>query len=346
MMMFTRRQLLTAAALLTLLASASAVQGQFRPSQKYWTVGGTLGVSGYAGDLTSPNNSGIPLTQVETLKNPGFEIGFQAAYHFAPRWAVRGSLNYLLLRGTDEGSRNSVRNLSFENGIIEGSAVLMFDVLPARRNYRLRRTFTPYIFGGIAVTYSDPRARIVVTAANGVSQGFTYNIPGPGGVPTPVTFAGVPTGDYGWQRLRPLQTEGVSYSPVFVSVPFGAGVRWRATERINVGLELNVRLTFTDYLDDVSGATPLLTVAGDQRTEGFYPLPIQLNNDPLRIAASNRVVGVNAPSVYADRRGTSKFNDWYGSIGFNVAYILDKSPGGVRCPKPNRRGKKGFLGIF
>lgn len=332
------KRLLPALALLALVAGSTAT-AQFRVNQRYWTIGGTLGVSGYAGDLTNSSSNGIPFTQIETLRNPGFEFGVQLGYRLNPRWSVRGSLNYILLRGSDEKSSNAanrVRNLSFENGVIEFSGVLMYDLLPPKRNYRLRRLFEPYIFGGIAVGYSDPRAYIRVGPDAGIANsGFVFvngaNVP----------FTGIGVQDLGWQRLRPLRTEGqaTAYSPIFVSVPFGVGVRYKATERINIGLEANFRFTFTDFIDDVSGSTPTRA----EGVEGNYPLAADLGGDVLRLAASNRLLQ-NGPN-FNDRRG-SKFNDWYGSLGINVSYILDSSPGGVRCPKPSRGRKKGFLGIF
>jgi opacity protein-like surface antigen len=343
---FMQRLLLSVFLVLIAVGSLSA---QYRVSSKYWTIGGTIGASGYEGDLTNLDNPGVPLTQLETIKQPGFNIGFTAAYHFKPRWAVRGSLGYLLLRGSDEKSTkvsNRNRNLSFENGIIEASGVLMFDLLPARRNYRLRRKFNPYVFAGIAAAYSDPRAKIVTTSSTGATTPVTYNAT-IDGVTSTYTFAGVPVGLSQWVKLRDLRTEGQStaYSPIVISIPFGGGVRYKLTERIDIGLEINFRRSFSDYIDDVSGAGPFVTGPGLDRQAGFYPLPIQLGNDPLRVAASNRYIGVTGTALYADRRGSDKNSDWYGSVGFTFSYILDKSPGGVSCPKPGGR-RKGFLGIF
>lgn len=41
-----------------------------------------------------------------------------------------------------------------------------------------------------------------------------------------------------------------------MAIPFGAGLKISLSERINLGFEFGVRLTLTDYLDDVSGNYP------------------------------------------------------------------------------------------
>ncbi len=339
MMTLLKRQMLTVAVAALSLAAASPAAGQFRVGQSYWTLGGTVGISGYAGDLTNAKTDGIPFTQIETLRNLGFEVGVQVGYRLNPRWSVRGGISYLLIRGSDESasdSANRLRNLSFENGLIEANAVLMFDLLPPKRNYRLRRLFEPYVFAGIALAYSDPRAYIEVGSQTGIFNPGSYL---QNGVNT--FWPGTGPLDFGWQRLRPLRTEAqaTEYSPIVISVPFGAGVRIKVAEHWNVGVEANFRYAFTDFLDDVSGTTPTRPVT---EVGGNYPLPSDLDNSLLRIAASNRLLQNSAN--FDDRRGGSGANDWYGSVGVNLTYILDGSPGGVRCPRPSR--KKKFFGIF
>jgi opacity protein-like surface antigen len=56
--------------------------------------------------------------------------------------------------------------------------------------------------------------------------------------------------------LRPLQTEGISYSNWSVAFPMGLGVKYQIKQRWALKLEANYHLTLTDYLDDVSGEYP------------------------------------------------------------------------------------------
>ena len=81
-----------------------------------------------------------------------------------------------------------------------------------------------YVFGGIAGYYFNPKAK--------------YN--------------------GSWVRLQPLGTEGQGlngtdfYSLYQLSVPLGAGFRYRISRMVRIGVEVGWRKTFTDYLDDVS----------------------------------------------------------------------------------------------
>ena len=40
---------------------------------------------------------------------------------------------------------------------------------------------------------------------------------------------------------------------VSMAIPFGVGLKWNLGKYFSVGAEWGMRLTFTDYLDDVSG---------------------------------------------------------------------------------------------
>jgi hypothetical protein len=71
-----------------------------------------------------------------------------------------------------------------------------------------------------------------------------------------------PTGkhlDGKFYPLQPLGTEGQGlpggpekYSRTSIVIPFGGGVRYTINPRLNVSMDLIIRKTFTDYLDDVS----------------------------------------------------------------------------------------------
>ncbi|HUX84511.1 MAG TPA: hypothetical protein VMV20_04720, partial [Chitinophagaceae bacterium] len=61
--------------------------------------------------------------------------------------------------------------------------------------------------------------------------------------------------------LKPLSTEGEglpqfpaqsSYSLIQVAIPIGGGLRYNATSNLTIGVEVGLRVCFTDYLDDAS----------------------------------------------------------------------------------------------
>src|SRR5690606_37174771 len=61
-------------------------------------------------------------------------------------------------------------------------------------------------------------------------------------------------------RLKPIGTEGQTnnafkdrrYYNFSISIPVGVGFKYWVKPRLNLGIELSNRFTFTDYLDDVS----------------------------------------------------------------------------------------------
>ena len=68
-------------------------------------------------------------------------------------------------------------------------------------------------------------------------------------------------GNKTWHELRPLRLEGQGmteypeskpYKLTQMNIPIGAGIKYFASERINLSTELLYRKTFTDYIDDVS----------------------------------------------------------------------------------------------
>ena len=53
-------------------------------------------------------------------------------------------------------------------------------------------------------------------------------------------------------ELRPLTIEDKTYSLTQINIPLGVGVRYNGFDRLWVGAGLRARITFTDYIDDVS----------------------------------------------------------------------------------------------
>lgn len=98
-------------------------------------------------------------------------------------------------------------------------------------------------------TEYNPRYRPYIFAGVGM---FSYN---PKGTLTDQN------GNVTWHDLAPLHTEGQGfdeypdrkpYALTQMNLPYGAGIRYMATERMNLSFELLYRKTFTDYVDDLS----------------------------------------------------------------------------------------------
>src|SRR5690606_27087188 len=71
------------------------------------------------------------------------------------------------------------------------------------------------------------------------------------------------------------------YGGVALVIPFGAGVKFKVTNEFNMALEAVYRITFTDYMDDVSNryidqsnfaGNPIAGILADRRQElGLRP---------------------------------------------------------------------------
>jgi hypothetical protein len=53
-------------------------------------------------------------------------------------------------------------------------------------------------------------------------------------------------------ELRPLTIEDNNYNLNQISIPIGIGIRYNAFSKLWIGTGIKARLTFTDYIDDVS----------------------------------------------------------------------------------------------
>jgi hypothetical protein len=147
---------------------------------------------------------------------PQFSIGYN--YRFTARTSVRGEFSYYRLYSTDQGGKNARRNLSFRSGNPEIYAAGVFELFPYTKFFDLRPVIRPYGFLGVGLTYISPRAEL-----NGR-----------------------------WYGLAKLNTEGVDYSRVVPIIPFGGGIMFKLHPVWDLSLEVAYRLTFSDYLDDVS----------------------------------------------------------------------------------------------
>ncbi len=319
--------------------------------EDYWTIGVQLNALNYFGDL-NPLSQRISTELSFTRPNFGIEATRKIGAHFH----LKGSFSYGRLRGddyvaADPGKDESVarygRNLHFRNDIFELSFMAIFEIFPSRGRFYRRRYFSPYLFAGIAGFYHNPQAK----------------------VPLDYTGSDATPGD--WVNLRPLSTEGQGltknraggeynskYSLIQPAIPLGAGVRFRISDRLDLGFEMGFRLLFFDHIDDVGGLSPDMFDLLDQ----VGPLAVALSDRSAEtraaVSGENRnledIVGIvgNPTNRYGiigdptsfqelpatdgqtfqhlpsygnlgDKRGnTPKENDMYIITGFRLNYIL------------------------
>ncbi len=248
---------LTIVILLALLPFASKAQYK-------WDFGLGIGGANYLGEMGG--KAGTRRNFVADMKIAATRpaIAPYVRMKMGQNLSLRGGLAWVRISGADSLSLNRGRvgrNLSFRNDIYEVSVLAEYNFYSqndiARFN-RKRVDIRSYAFGGAAGFYHNP-----VTQYNG-----------------------------SWVPLRPLHTEGQTmvngrkeYSKFSFGVPVGVGVYWIYNRVYKLGVEVNWRLTFTDYLDDVSTTY----------------VPTEYFTDPTALALQNRRGETTSPNAAGEK---------------------------------------------
>lgn len=289
----------------------------------YNSVGVSVNAFNYYGDL-SPTSKRIS-TDIGLTKPA---IGLSFTHRFGPRYQLTGSFTYGGIQGSDNASADPadlsnavyryVRNLSFRNRLKEFSVVGQIDLYENDQTYISRVRWTPYAYGGLAVFHHNPQALVPQTDLFG----------------QPFANAGE------WVDLKPLKTEGKSYSLIQLAIPIGIGARFRINDVMDFAAEFGIRYTFTDYLDDVSGYYVDLNSFGDN--ELARALSYRSNEVPTGINSrvdeilANRYTGYSGYTTVAgyghinpdgtpNVRGKSDDRDIYMMTTLRISYILGKN---------------------
>lgn len=265
---------------------------------RYELYGG-LGATNFLGELGGGEKSGgssfhdFDFSATRPLISAGLR------YKILEPLAVKGTLSYGLLSGDDKNSDNyfrQQRNLHFRTSIIELGFQGEYSILKERiTRYRRSRSsgfslaslnLNVYAFTGVNFFWFNPKAKGL---------------------------------DDKWYALQPIGTEGQGkiatrekYSRLQMSIPLGFGAKYPLTQKISVGIEYGARITFTDYIDDVSTTyvdndlftDPNEAYLADPNTFGFE-------------------LGPN------DIRGNPRYDDFYMFMVINVTYKLRTGRNGM-----------------
>jgi len=271
------RKLLLSLIITTLTVSLSKAQYN-------WDFGVHAGASNYLGEMGGKADTRKDFIMDIKLSKTQFTGGAFARYKFTPLISAKLGLNYIRIEGADNASTNrgrAGRNLSFQNNMFEldlQAQVFFYEIPDLGRTYRYRNDFKMYAFAGVAGYYHNPRT---------MYQGS-------------------------WVKLQPLQTEGVQYKKIGVSIPLGIGLLFTLEKRHRIGWEFNWRTTFTDYLDDVS------TVYADPNTLSSQ-LAIDLANRRDELTGDYPVASNYDPGK---KRGDPSHNDSYMTTSIYYSYVL------------------------
>lgn len=254
------------------------------------------GTTNFLGELGGANTIGSHFVKDFDLRSSRFIFQAGYGYKLAEQWAVKGTLFYGRLYGSDsqtlDPSRNS-RNLTFRSPIVEMTATVDYSIIKERYGHRydLRRIKGKrnlpnlYVFTGISVIWFNPKAQY----SNGE-----------------------------WVALQPLGTEGQGvvatrekYNRVIPAIPVGFGINYIVDRNFGIGFEYGVKFAFSDYLDDVSNT---------------YVDPSILTPEAAYFssATAGDWVGVGP----GQQRGQNQYNDAFMYLTIRATYKLrPRSPG-------------------
>ena len=216
-------------------------------------------------------------------------VGLSIGFPFCQFVEAEFEAKYTVLSGDDANSSKpafQARNLDFTSPLFEAGAVInffLFGYCPEEG-----KRWSPYVFGGVNYFHFNP-----TTEYNGETV-----------------------------ELQPLGTEGQGssafperqpYSLHQVALPFGGGVKFALNDTWHVSIEVGMRKTFTDYIDDIS------TTYVDAET-------LVSENGQLAYALSNRTGEYlsSEPLAYDETkpRGNPGSQDWYGFSGITISHTL------------------------
>lgn len=255
-------------------------------------LGFILGASYYTGDLN----------RLGHFQQMSFAGSVLYRYNINSRVALRGTALIGQIRGDDARSNNEYyrnRNLNFHSLLVEGAFGIEFNYMTyaTGRVYGERYWYSPYMFIQLSAFYFNPKTEF---------EGNTY-------------------------ELQPLGTEGQgtalsresNYRRIQPSVPIGLGFKFNISKKVQFNIEYGIRLTFTDYLDDVSGA---------------YVDPVELAavNGEIAAALSDRSLNPlgSAGRNVGMRRGDGAYNDWYAFFGAGITFKLGQR---AKCHYQNQK---------
>lgn len=266
-------------------------------AQFRWDFGGGIGAANILGEMGGKEKTRRDFISDLKMKETRWNVNGFARFKVNPQIFVKGMLSYARLEGADSLSTNPGRvgrNLHVRNDILELSLTgefVFYEASDIGKSYRFRNDLRFYAFAGVGGLYHGPRGKL-----NGK-----------------------------WVPLRPMQNEGVKYSPVTVVVPTGVGLFFTIKREHRLGWELGWRTMFTDYLDDISTTyqdpttlSPDAQAWQNQAYNGYFAIydpnnpdmthPNNYQYDPYRSEGA--------------KRGDPTHNDSYLFTTFSYSYVI------------------------
>ena len=270
-------------------------------------AGLNFGPTFFLGDLGGHRGKGTPFLKDLNLQLTKVMKGAFVSIYPAEWFGFRIAAQYTFVEGKDEIINTDgedelyrkQRNLDFKSNMFElYAAAEVYPLMLMHINHPdYQPRYRPYLLAGIGLFRFNPKGSI--TDQNG---------------------------NVTWHELAPLKTEGQGfeeyasrkpYSLTQLNIPMGAGIRYLATERITVAIELLYRKTFTDYIDDLS------TDYIDPNLFDKYLSASDANiAKQIHDKAFTSFVPGSPRFVAGYQRGNPKFNDAYFSFALKIGLRL------------------------
>jgi hypothetical protein len=258
-------------------------------SQYYVDYGISAGASSFLGELGGGDGDRRDFVMDMEWNQTRWTVGGFYRYRVSQKIGVKASLNYIRLSGDDKKAGNPsrrARNLNFKNDMFEllvNGEFYIYKVNDVGKTGRYSTDFNLYAFGGVGLFYSNPK--------------------------------GQTTGGE-WVSLKPLATEGVSYSSFNFAIPLGLGFYYTIDRKYRLGMELGWRTTFTDYIDDAS--TVYANGPGGAGNNTDQALIDQVNAENPDHEQSPKLYNYQAGS----KRGDPSHNDSYMTATINFSWAI------------------------
>jgi len=280
------------------LSSWSAHSQNFNryKSEKPASISASIGGTQYFGDLYSFGKNNAPMT-------PRWNANIGFRYTVGSHLRVRGDFSYVKIAGGNPSSDPRYApqspNLHFEAQNWEASSLLEYYWHPVKTPHINRSFWNPYLFVGMGMTTNRPKTLLRDE----------------------------------WIDLQPFQLENNPYERFTVTFPMGLGVKYKLNLYLDLTLEMNYRMTLTDYLDDVSAFNVnefYKDLVADYGTHGDGPHPDRLR---LAIRDPNFLEESGEPDVdkilrnggrYRRGTGLNHLNDSYLTFNAGIEIYLSK----------------------
>lgn len=304
-----------AALLIILLITVDASAQYFNRSGAFWknrrhSVAFGAGAANFLGELGGRDQIGsrfiYDMEWSET--RPSLQINYR--YQLAERVYAKSQFAFAMVGGNDALTNEMFRrnrNLHFRSTIFELSAQVEVDIIQ----------FANKSLYSTAAAHRSHGSAIYLSAGLGVTR---FN--------PKANFQGR------WYALRDFGTEGQlqeggpkMYSLFTAIIPIGAGFRYELNREWTIGIELVHRVTFTDYMDDVSGVYFDNDII--RETQGELAAYFADPSLGYYVDENGREIPLNSTFTGA-QRGQPNENDSYFTLMVNAYY---KIPGSFKRGK-------------